>query len=87
MICSRAADFDVEPDDAEIEVNGEVIGIADDWDGAGGGSLYTFPGPGTYYIRLSRPPRYRPAWVKIVVTPHASREVAEVDTELEETGP
>jgi len=82
--CSRAADFDVSPEDAEIEVNGERIGIADQWDNAGGGKLYEFEGPGTYYVRLSRPPRFRPAWVKIVVTPHASREVAEVGTELEE---
>jgi serine/threonine-protein kinase len=84
FICSRAADFDVEPDDAEIEVNGQRIGIADEWDDAGGGSLYEFPGPGTYYVRLSRPPRYRAAWVKIVVTPHAASEVAEVGTELQE---
>jgi hypothetical protein len=72
----------VDPEEAEVSIEGRLIGIADDWDGSGGGEVYEFPGPGDYYVRLSLPPKWETAWIKIVVTPDAAADVVEVDTEL-----
>ena len=61
------------------------IGKADDWDDTGGGKLYEFDGPGSYYVKLSLK-GYRTAWIKIVVSEDASEKVAKVDTELKKDG-
>lgn len=81
----EAARFDVSPDEAELEVNGAAIGTADDWDDRGGGKLFEFDRPGTYYVRMALK-GYRTTWVKIVVAKDASDKVAKVDTELAEDG-
>ncbi len=80
--CRSGAEFNVSPEEAEVTVEGRVIGIADDWDGMGGGEVFTFPGPGVYYVRLSLD-GYRTAWVKVIVSPDAEDDVADIDTELE----
>ena len=83
--CREGANFNVSPEKAQITVNGKVIGIADDWDGAGFGKLgksYIFPGAGVYYIKLSHPER-QTAWVKVVVSPEAKRRLADINTRLQ----
>jgi hypothetical protein len=79
----HGAVFNVSPEEAVVEIDGKLIGIADDWDGKGGGKVYIFPGPGTYYAKLSLK-GHRTAWVAIVITPTAPEENADVDWELEE---
>lgn len=79
----HGAVFNVDPEDALVEIEGKAIGIADDWDGKGGGKVYVFPGPGTYYARLSLK-GHRTVWVAIVISPNAKDENADVDWELEE---
>lgn len=79
----QGAVFNVDPEDALVAIDGKVIGIADDWDGKGGGKAYVFPGPGTYYAKLSLK-GYRTVWVAIVISPEAKDENADVDWELEE---
>ena len=66
-----------------MTINGTILGIADDWDDAGGGQTYFFPGPGRYLVKLSHP-GYKTAWVRISVSQYAEDEVVEVDTELED---
>ena len=66
-----------------VTIDGRLLGKADDWDGAGGGETYYFPGPGEYLVELSLQ-GFRTVWVKVVVTPSAKRDVVDVDTELEE---
>ena len=80
--CRSGAEFNVSPEEAEVAVEGRVIGIADDWDGMGGGEVFTFPGPGVYFVRLSLD-GYQTAWVKVVVSADAEDDVADIDTELE----
>jgi hypothetical protein len=82
--CRRAAEFHVDPEEAQITIDGQMIGIADDWDGAGGGKEWVFPGPGDYTVMISAP-GFRTEWVRIRVTPSAKREVADVDNELRES--
>lgn len=79
----EGAVFNVSPEEALVEIEGNIIGTADDWDGKGGGRVYRFPKPGTYYARLSLQ-GYRTVWVAIVITPSAGDEEADVDWEMEE---
>ncbi len=79
--CRGLADFDVSPEEAVVTVDGRRIGIADDWDDAGGGELYELPGPGPHWVQLTLA-GYAPAWVVIVVDDDAEEEVAQVDLEL-----
>lgn len=79
----RGAEFHVSPEEARVTVAGRYLGIADDWDGMGGGKIYVFPAPGEYLVHLELE-GYHDAWIKVIVTPDAKRNVADVDTELEE---
>ncbi len=81
--CTRGAEFDVEPEEALVTINGTVLGIADDWDDAGGGQTYYFPGPGRYLVKLSCP-GYKTTWIRVSVSQYAEDEVVEIDTELED---
>jgi hypothetical protein len=79
--CRAGAFFGVNPEEALITVNGKTIGIADDWDDAGGGQKYHFGGPRTYDVKLSLE-QHRTAWIKIVARPQADEEYARLDLEL-----
>lgn len=81
--CRRGAEFKVDPEEVLVTVDGQLLGEADDWDGAGGGKTYYFSGPGDHLVKLALE-GYRTVWVKVVVTPSAKRDVVNVDTELEE---
>lgn len=81
--CSVGADFDVSPESARIEINGQWIGTADDWDGSGGADIYRFPSPGVYHARVSRE-GHETSWVQFSVSSDYRREIAEVDFELDE---
>jgi outer membrane biosynthesis protein TonB len=47
--------FHVTPPDAHVLVEGRVIGEAQDWSGQKGARTYTFPGVGTYLIKIRKP--------------------------------
>ncbi len=81
--CRRGAEFRVDPEEVLVTVDGQLLGEADDWDGAGGGKTYYFSGPGEHLVKLALQ-GFRTVWVKVVVTPSAKRDVVDVDTELEE---
>ena len=81
FVCSSGAEFHVSPEEAEVALNGKVIGMADDWDDAGGGRTWMFDRPGTYYARFTLAGR-RTAWVKIVVEPGAREQICDVDFKL-----
>ena len=79
--CREGVEFHVSPDEAEVEVNGTIIGIADDWDGVGGGQKYLIRVAGEHYARFTLA-GYEPAWVKIVISPNARDRFCDVDTKL-----
>ncbi len=79
----KGAEFNVSPEEAIVAVNGQRIGAADDWDGAGGGKVYMFSGPGTYDILLTMD-GYETMRIQVVVAADAKREIADVDSELQE---
>jgi serine/threonine protein kinase len=47
--------FHVTPPDAHVLVEGRVIGEAQDWSGQHGARTYTFPGAGTYLVKIRKP--------------------------------
>lgn len=79
--CQKGANFGVSPDAAEVTIDGKLLGIADDWDGFGGGP-YEFPRSGKYLVKLSLA-GYKTVWVQVVVKEDAEDEIVTVDTELE----
>jgi hypothetical protein len=46
--------FRVTPPDAYVLVEGKVIGEAQEWSGQKGARTYTFPGPGTYMVKIKK---------------------------------
>jgi len=76
-------EFDISPEEALVTVDGVDIGIADDWDGAGGGQVYRFREPGEHLVRF-RLEGYRTTWIRVVVDPSATDDDIEIETELEE---
>jgi serine/threonine protein kinase len=46
--------FRVTPPDAYVLVEGRVIGTAQEWSGQKGGRPYSFPGPGTYLVKIKK---------------------------------
>jgi hypothetical protein len=79
----RGAEFHVDPEDTLVTIDGKVLGIADDWDGMGGGKQWVAPGPGEYLVKLTLA-GYKTAWIKIVIKPGAKKHFVDVDTDLEE---
>lgn len=79
--CQKGVTFSLSPDSATITMDGTTIGTADDWDDMGGGKVFEFSGPGVHYALISLA-GYHAVWVKIVVDPSASDEIADVDTDL-----
>jgi serine/threonine-protein kinase len=79
--CREKAEFDIDPEDAMVAIDGKEIGIADDYDGFGDPGEYEFPGPGTYYASFTFE-GYQKTWVKIVVSDDAKKKTVEIDTEM-----
>jgi serine/threonine protein kinase/outer membrane biosynthesis protein TonB len=46
--------FRITPPDAHVLVEGRVIGEAQDWSGQKGARTYTFPGAGTYMVKIKK---------------------------------
>jgi hypothetical protein len=49
-----AVAFRITPPDAFVLVDGKVLGYSYDWSGLKGSRTYTFPGPGTYLVKIRK---------------------------------
>jgi len=78
----RAVRFGITPEEARIFVDGRYIGLADDWDGRGGGREYEFSRRGGHLVHIGLP-GYRDLDLELVVTSAVEEEVLELDTALE----
>ena len=78
----RAVRFAVSPEQARIYVNDAYVGIADDWDGRGGGLDFAFSRRGGHFVHVELP-GYRSMDLEIVVTSGAEEDVLEIEAELE----
>jgi eukaryotic-like serine/threonine-protein kinase len=82
----RFVKINVTPTQARVFLDGKYIGISDDWDDAGGGSLLTFNFEGNHRIRVSYP-GYKDLLIDISVRSSAADERVTIDRELEKGTP
>lgn len=85
-ITRRLVKLSVSPDQARVYLDGRYVGISDDWDDAGGGSLLAFAADGRHRLRFAFPGR-KDLLVDVLVTGNAVEERIEVERELEKGSP
>ena len=77
----RFLKINVAPSQARVFLDGNYIGISDDWDDAGGGSLLTFNLEGQHRLRICYP-EHRDLLVDVVVRATATDDKVSIDQEL-----
>ena len=82
----RFLKIDVSPDQARVYLDGRYIGISDDWDDSGGGSLLAFNLEGTHRLRICAPD-YRDLIVDLIVRSTATDDKVTIDRKLEKGTP
>ena len=82
----RFLKLDVSPSQARVYLDGRYIGISDDWDDAGGGSLLAFNLEGNHRIRLCAPD-HRDLNVDLIVRSTATDDKVTIDRSLEKGTP
>lgn len=76
--CQKDLRFKVEPDEAVITINGEVVGRAKSFEKK---DELELPGPGVYYVKLSSP-GYRSQWLKVKAHDGAEKETGKIEVKL-----
>jgi serine/threonine-protein kinase len=76
------ARFAVRPEQARIWVNGRYVGVADDWDGWGGGTEFPFGRAGVHRVRLELP-GYRTVELAVLRTEDAPRDSVKIEDRME----
>lgn len=86
VITRRLVKLNVTPDQARVFLNDRFIGISDDWDDAGGGSLLAFASDGRHRLRFAYPGR-KDFLVEVLVTGNAVEDRVEIEHELQNGTP
>jgi len=82
----RFLKIDVSPNQARVYLDGRYIGISDDWDDSGGGSLLAFNLEGTHRLRICAP-EHRDLIVDLIVRSTATDDKVSIDRSLEKGTP
>ncbi|MEO8585462.1 MAG: protein kinase [Acidobacteriota bacterium] len=82
----RFLKIDTSPSQARVYLDGRYIGIADDWDDSGGGSLLAFNMEGTHRLRICAP-EHRDLIVDLIVRSTATDDRVSIDRGLEKGTP
>jgi hypothetical protein len=77
----RFLKINVSPSQARVYLDGNYIGISDDWDDAGGGSLLTFNLEGQHRLRICYPER-RDLIADVIVRSTATDDKVTIEQEL-----
>jgi len=77
----RFLKVNVSPSQARVFMDGNYIGISDDWDDAGGGSLLTFNLEGQHRLRICYP-EHRDLLVDVIVRSTAADDKVTIEQEL-----
>ncbi len=80
FVCSDYVEFDVSPEEALIFVDGEYLGIADEWDGQGGGDEWR-PAMGSYDVEISCK-GYESRSIRIILDAKAEDSECDIDFSL-----
>jgi hypothetical protein len=81
--CREYATFKIDPDTAIVTVDGEVIGIADEWADTPRTKKYKFQSEGVHYVKLSHRD-YETLWLRFIVSKDALDKTAIVELTLKE---
>jgi hypothetical protein len=81
--CREYATFKIDPDTTIVTVDGEVIGIADEWADTPRTKKYKFKNEGVHYVKLSHRD-YDTLWLRFIVSKDALDKTAIVELELKE---
>ena len=82
----RFLKLDLSPNQARVYLDGRPIGISDDWDDAGGGSLLAFNLEGTHRLRICAP-GYHDLLVDLIVQSTATDDKVTINRSLEKGTP
>ncbi|MCM3876309.1 MAG: protein kinase [Thermoanaerobaculia bacterium] len=82
----RFLKIDVSPSQARVYLDGRYIGISDDWDDGGGGSLLAFNLEGAHRLRICAP-EHRDLIVDLIVRSTATDDKVTIDRSLEKGTP
>ena len=82
----RFLKLNVSPSQARVYLDERYIGIGDDWDDGGGGSLLAFNLEGTHRLRICAP-EYRDLNVDLIVRSTATDDKVTIDRRLEKGSP
>lgn len=82
----RSLKLDVSPSQARVYLDGRPIGISDDWDDGGGGSLLAFNLEGTHRLRICAP-GYDDLLVDLIVRSTATDDKVTINRSLEKGTP
>ncbi len=85
-ITRRFVKLNASPSQARVFLNDRYIGIADDWDDAGSGSLLVLASEGRQRLRLTYPGR-KDAILDVLVAPNAVEDRVEIERSLEKGSP
>jgi len=77
----RFLKINVSPSQARVFMDGNFIGISDDWDDAGGGSLLTFNLEGQHRLRICYP-EHRDLLVDVIVRSTAADDKVTIEQDL-----
>ena len=80
----RGVRLAISPEQARITLDGKYVGIADDWDGRGGGAVLPLSGKGAHRIHAELP-GYEAVDIEVDVTSAAEEEIVDVEEDLERT--
>jgi hypothetical protein len=81
--CREYATFKVDPDTAVVTVDGEVIGIAEEWADTPRTKKYKFKSEGVHYVKLQHKD-YEALWLRFIVSKNALDKTAIVELKLKE---
>jgi serine/threonine protein kinase len=82
----RFLKINVSPSQARVYLDGNYIGISDDWDDAGGGALLTFNLEGQHRLRICYP-EYRDLLVDVIVRSTAADDKVTIEQDLPKGAP
>jgi serine/threonine-protein kinase len=82
----RFLKLDLSPNQARVYLDGRPIGISDDWDDGGGGSLLAFNLEGTHRLRICAP-GYHDLLVDLIVRSTATDDKVTINRSLEKGTP
>ena len=81
--CREYATFKIDPNTAVVTVDGEVIGIADEWADTPRTKKYKFKSEGVHYVKLQHKD-YETLWLRFIVKEDALDKTAIVELKLKE---